>query len=298
MITTDGLPAQKCFCCSAVLATRDDFCPECMTPASLSHTVDSKGGVDGFLSILGASNSGKTVYSGLLLDMLSKGGEDFRGSAASSFSVDLQENVVTALERRVFPEKTPSEVDRWQWLHCTLSMRYGRNRKRTVDLVSPDFAGEAIATEITYPGHFPAVRHIVTRSSGILILCDSIRVRDEGAGEDLFAMKVASYVAEQHKAASRIKRRKPDRKLSVAVVFTKCDSCPEAIEDPTKFARHNTSRLYEFCKRTFDRTEFFAAGVAGSSGLIADKNGWKVRVPFHIQPFGIVEPLRWLVGAE
>lgn len=295
MIATSGAIADYCVCCSTRLASRDEFCPDCQTPTSLSQSVISGGGADRFISVLGASNAGKTVYSGLLLDILSKGKEDFRGAALSSFSVDLQENVITALERRSFPEKTPAEVDAWQWLHCKISMARKKGDK-TIDLVSPDFAGEAIAMEIAQPGLYPAVQHIVQRSSGILFLCDAVRVRDEGAGEDLFAMKLASYVAEQHRLQAG--QRRGPAGPSVAIVFTKCDTCPEALESPDTFAKHNTARLYEFCQRTFKRTQFFAAGVAGSSGVLVDANGWQARVPFHIQPYGVVEPLRWLVDEK
>ena len=103
----------------------------------------------------------------------------------------------TSLKRRTFPEKTPSEADAWQWLHCKLTVA-SKKSVSSFDLISPDFAGEAIATEISRPGLYPAVEHVVTQSSGIMILCDSLRVRDHGAGEDLFAMKLATYIAERH----------------------------------------------------------------------------------------------------
>jgi hypothetical protein len=79
-------------------------------------------------------------------------------------------------------------------------------------------------------------------------------------------------------------------------VFTKCDGCPEAIEDPSAFAQNNTSRLFEFCRRTFRRHKFFAASVAGSSGMLSDTAGRQMRIPFHIQPQGVLEPLQWIVG--
>ncbi|MCG8651241.1 MAG: hypothetical protein MI861_15490, partial [Pirellulales bacterium] len=76
----NGLPtaALECVCCETRLAGRDEFCPECQTPASLSQTVASRGEEQNFISVLGASNAGKTVYLGLLLDILSKGPEEFR----------------------------------------------------------------------------------------------------------------------------------------------------------------------------------------------------------------------------
>ena len=289
-----------CACCDQRLSDRDEYCRECSTPASLSHAVAKRVGTQNFVSVLGASNAGKTVYLGLLLDILSKGTDAFRGLPTSAFSIDLQQQVVTALEGRVFPNKTPSEADAWKWLHCQISMAETKKKKqkyRTMDLVSPDFAGEAISLEIDQTGTYPAIGHVVKKSSGILILCDSMRVRDAGSGEDLFATKLASYIAQTHGLASdHGNSRSRQSGPSVAIVFTKCDGCPEAIEDPARFAANNTSRLFEYCRRTFSRHAFFAASVAGSSGVLADQTGRKMRIPFHIQPRGIIEPLRWIVN--
>jgi hypothetical protein len=271
----------------------------------LSRIVASRSGVQNFVSVLGASNAGKTVYLGLLLDILSKGSNEFRGLPSNAASIELQEQVVTALERRSFPEKTPSESERWKWMHCQLSLpgqrRPGKRQAdhdgQQIDLVSPDFAGEAIALEVQRAGMYPAIRHIVKKSVGILVLCDSTRVRDQGATEDLFAMKLASYIAEQHGLSSDLAgRRKPIAGPSVAVVFTKSDQCPDAIEDASSFAANNTPRLYEYCRRTFAHHQYFAVAVAGSSGLLADTNQLRMRVPFHVQPNGIVDPLRWIVS--
>ena len=285
-----------CVCCEHRLSDREEFCPECQAPASLSQSVAMRGGEHRFVSVLGASNAGKTVYLGLLLDILSKGPEDFRGMASSAFSVDLQEQVVTALEHRMFPEKTPAEADAWKWLHCQVSITE-KKESMDVDLISPDFAGEAIAMEINQAGLYPAIQHIVAKSSGLLILCDSMRVRDEGSGEDLFAMKLASYIAQLHGLASDGKKIKSrPQGPSIAIVFSKCDGCPEATQDPTQFAANNTPRLFEFCRRTFSRHAFFAASVAGNSGMLADRTGLQMRIPFHIEPRGVVQPLQWVVG--
>lgn len=286
-------PVLDCVCCGQRVTERDPCCAECQTPIAVSRTAASRNGTQGFISVLGASNAGKTVYLGLLLDMLSKGTDSLRGAATGAFSIDLQEHVITALERRSFPEKTPSEADSWKWCHCQLSMTE-KKRTRHIDLISPDFAGEAIAMEINHAGMYPAISQVVSKSSGLMILCDSMRVRDAGSSEDLFGMKLASYIAEQHGLETdgrRVRKSGP----SVAIVFTKCDGCPEAIEAPPLFASHNTPRLFEYCRRTFSRHSFFAASVAGSSGMLADTAGRQMRVPFHIQPIGIVEPLQWLV---
>ncbi len=285
-----------CVCCSARIERCEEYCPNCQTPICLSQSVALQGGGHSFVSVLGASNAGKTVYLGLLLDMLSKGPAEFRGVAASPFTVDLQEYVVRSLENRAFPEKTPAEADTWQWLHCKLTMSKDKSI-RTADLISPDFAGEAIATEISRPGLYPVVEHVITRSGGILLLCDSLRVRDHGASEDLFATKTAAYIAERHELHDE-SAAKEGRGPAVAVVFTKCDACPEAVQNPSNFASSNTRRLFDFCHQRFKRVEFFATGVAGSTGVLMDHRGWKTRIPFHIQPHGILEPLKWLLAAE
>jgi len=288
-----------CVCCDQPLSSASDYCPVCETPTTLSSTVAARGGRQEFISVLGASNAGKTVYLGLLLDILSKGSDAFRGTATSAFSIDLQEQVVTALERRMFPAKTPTEADAWKWLHCEISMAQKKSTKH-IDLISPDFAGEAIAMEINQSGMYPAIGHVVQKSTGLMILCDSLRVRDEGSAEDLFGMKLASYIAAQHGLANKPETRKRSSRShvgpSIAIVFTKCDGCPEAIEDPAAFAANNTPRMFEYCRRTFAHHNFFAASVAGSSGVLTDSNGKQTRMPFHTQPQGVLEPLRWIVG--
>ncbi|MEZ6138488.1 MAG: hypothetical protein R3C53_26700 [Pirellulaceae bacterium] len=285
-----------CVCCNTQFGGYEDYCGKCQTPVSLSQSVVAHGGGHTFISVLGASSAGKTVYLGLLLDILSKEPADFRGAAASAFSVGLQEHVVNELENRSFPEKTPAEADAWNWLHCKLTIAEKRST-RSVDLISPDFAGEAIAMEMQQPGLYPVVANVVRRSSGILILCDSVQVRDHGSGEDLFAMKLASYIAEQHSLYGKPKG-KAGKGPSLAIVFTKTDACPEAVEDPTAFAANNAPRLYEFCRQTFRHQQYFAAGIAGSTGVISDNRGAQMRVPFHIQPYGVLEPLRWTLAAK
>jgi hypothetical protein len=299
-IAKDSSLSIECVCCGERLVEQQDHCATCQAPASVSRAAAGRTSRPSFVSVLGASNAGKTVYSGLLLDVLSGGAESFRGTATGAFSVDLQEQVVTALERRTFPEKTPGEADAWKWLHCQISMTEKR-KTRHVDLVSPDFAGEAIAMEVSEPGLYPAIEQVVRKSTGLLVLCDSMRVRDAGSGEDLFAMKLATYIAQLHGMATDRTETKSRRRPAVVgpaigIVFTKGDACPEAIENPASFAMNNTPRLYEYCSRMFPRHAYFAASVTGSSGAVLDSHGYRMRVPFHIQPYGIVEPLHWILA--
>lgn len=287
-------PGISCACCGNPLASGDGICSQCQTPAELSRTVAGRETPPQFVSVLGASGAGKTVYLGLLLDLLSKGASQLRGLATSPFSISLQEQVVTALQQRIFPDKTPAEADEWKWVHCQVTVPEKKTEKH-VDLLAPDFAGEAIAMEIDQAGMYPVIQNVVARSRGLLILCDSLKVRDDGSSEDLFAMKVASYIAGAHQVSAQPSRKYKRRGPAIAIVFTKCDSCPEAKQDPQGFAANNVPRLWEFCRRTFPRHAFFSASVAGSSGLLADQTGRHMRIPLHIEPHGISEPLKWII---
>jgi hypothetical protein len=286
----------NCICCGTPMTGKDEFCKHCAAPGALSRVASQHADSTGFISVLGASNAGKTVYLGMLLDILSKEGGAVSGAPTSTFSVNLQEQVITALERREFPEKTPSESDMWNWVHCELNLK-DRKGNSSLELISPDLAGEAIAMEVQQTGTYPIIQQVVRRSSGIMILCDSIRVREAASGDDLFAMKLAAYVAQLHGLSPSERASKRTATIpSLAIVLTKCDGCPEAMENPHGFAANNMPRLNEFCRRTFPRHEYFSASVAGNTGYVVEPNGGGQRIPLHIEPRGIVEPLCWLVA--
>ncbi|TWT88059.1 TRAFAC clade GTPase domain-containing protein [Stieleria varia] len=282
----------ECICCEYQLDADDIYCPECQTPSEITRSLIARDSRPHFISVVGASNAGKTVYLGLLLDMLCGGAQKLKGIPNGAFSIGLQEQVVTALEQRSFPEKTPTETDLWKWLHCVVTDSSTRKQKQ-IDFVAPDFAGEAIAAEMEQPGLYPAVQHIVSRSSALLLLCDSLQVRDSGSREDLFAMKLGSYISQVQGLADL--KGKKDLSPAVAVVFTKTDVCPEAAEDPQRFMANNMPRFLDYCRRNFKRHAIFAASVVGASAMLSDGAGNAQRVPLHIEPRGVIEPLHWAI---
>ena len=288
-IDTEG---PECVCCQTQLTADDTYCPECQTPSEITDSLLSRKSRPHFISVVGASNAGKTVYLGLLLDILCGGAQRLKGIPNGAFSIGLQEQVVTALEQRTFPEKTPTESDLWKWLHCVVTDS-SKKRAREVDFVAPDFAGEAIAAELDQPGLYPAVEHVISRSSALLLLCDSTAVRDAGSREDLFAMKLGSYISQVQGLADL--GTKKDLSPAVAVVFTKTDACQEAADDPQRFMANNMPRFLDYCDRNFPRHAIFAASVVGSSGVISDSAGNVQRVPLHIEPRGVIEPLHWAI---
>ncbi|QDU40441.1 hypothetical protein Mal4_47980 [Maioricimonas rarisocia] len=281
----------RCVCCQQETPDRGGFCMNCEGPLDVTRAVHDRGTPARFVSVLGSSGAGKTVYLGVLLDMLSKGSQSLRGLPNGAFSVAVQQQTIHSLQSRQFPEKTPTESDSWRWVHCEVS--HEKRPKRLVDIVTPDFAGEAIALETEHENTFPIIRSIVSQSEGMLLLFDSHRARDFSRDEDFFAMKLVSYIARVR--GKRWGRRVKKVRSPVAVVYTKADSCPEAMGDPREFAAATMPGLVQACKRHFSRHEFFATGVVGSCVTAVDPYQCTMNIPLHVEPRGVIEPLEWIV---
>jgi hypothetical protein len=290
-IANDNESTVRCATCDERNTPRAHYCPTCLTPLELSRSVISRGTTGHYISVLGASGAGKTVYLGFLLDMLSKGVGDLRGLSNGAFTVGVQQETMTALQRRQFPEKTSVEADRWQWVHCEITRK---NRTRNVvDLVAPDFAGEAIAMQIEKASDFRTIDYVVRRSRALLLLIDSVQVRDASREQDFFAMKLASYIRALHANGGYLRRGR--LRIPVAIVMTKADMCCEAQTDPFAFAKANLPGFVHACERSFGVYGLFAAGVVGSTATLTGPFGDRAEVPLHIEPHGIVEPLEWVM---
>ena len=108
------------------------------------------------VTVVGDSNVGKTVYLGMLLDMLTQRADDFEAIPKGAYSVNLQHNVITYLGARHFPPKTAIEVDDWHWAYYQVAHRDCPDH--IFDLVMPDMAGEDIAAEVASPSTFAVIR--------------------------------------------------------------------------------------------------------------------------------------------
>jgi hypothetical protein len=263
-------------------------CNTCLLPFKVIEAIQSRPGSPQFVGVLGPSGVGKTVYLGLLLDLLTRGECGLHGLARSPFTLTLHRKLILALERQRFPEKTPIESDRWDWVHCEIT---ARKRKAPYEVVAPDVAGEAVVGELENQGTYKTVRALIGRCAGLVILIDVIEIIAEGKGQELFAMQLISYL-------DALKPRKRNRKVDVpvAIVFTKSDLCDEPIRDPESFARSNTPALYSQCRARLERCSFYVSGVAGATGRLIDRNGQEMLVPLRVEPRGIVEPFAWMVN--
>ena len=204
---------------------------ELLRPGRGDRIDPDAGAAPRFVGVVGPSGVGKTVYLGMLLDLLSRGAGGLHGLARGPFSLALHRNVMLSMERQRFPDKTPSEPDRWQWVSCEVT---GQKKERGFDIVAPDLAGEAIMAELERPRSNPTVRALIGRCSGLVVLVDILQVIADGQAQELFAMQLVSYLASLRPAKRRQKIDVP-----VAVVFTKADLCDEAVGDPEELARAN-----------------------------------------------------------
>lgn len=284
------LQATQCYICGYRNAQEAALCGSCSAPLSLAHEVRADGTGPNLVSVVGDTNVGKTVYLGYLLDMLSRRAGEFEAIPKGPFSINLQQTVMSYLSARLFPPKTPNEVDQWHWAYCQVADR--REKEQWFDLVMPDMAGEAIAIELDGPQAYPVIRGLLQRSTGMMLLVDASLAAMGHVQADFFAYKLMSYIDQLAEVRLGDKVATP-----IAIVLCKSDYCPQAFDDPITFVRTNLNRLWNLCDSRFANIGYFAATVIGAIGFGTDEDDNVVPIPLHSGPRGILEPFEWLLGA-
>jgi hypothetical protein len=265
-----------------------DACTRCYAPRDVIQSILARDQAPRYVGVLGPSGVGKTVYLGMLLDLLAHGAAGLHGVARGTFSLTLHRNVMLALESQRFPEKTPSEPDRWHWVHCEVAG--GRRKEPCVDLVTPDVAGEAVMAELERPGSNLTIRALLLRCAGMIVLIDTAEVVVGGQGQEMFAMQLVTYLDSLHVNRNR------KVEVPVSLVFTKADLCEEPIDDPDAFARAHAPALWRLCQARLKHFRFFRSGIAGSCGRLVEPDGRECLVPLRVEPSGIIEPFAWLLS--
>jgi hypothetical protein len=273
-----------CYICGGGNNFDAELCRHCHAPMALAHQAQSQKICPRMLAAIGPSGAGKTVYLGMLTDLLSRQDERLQLLARGAFSIRLQQHTMSALSKGEFPSKTPSEPDRWHWVHCQVL----RKKHKPAELIMPDLAGEALLEEVDHPGTYPVIRSFLGKCSGVLVLIDAPRAEQGDSDEDFHTMKLISYLCENCDAAAQWPTR------PVALVFTKADQCERCFEDPAAFAQRHTPGLAQQCRERLKKHAFFAVGVAGAIGHRLENHG-RVQIPLRIEPRGIVEPFAWLL---
>jgi len=276
-----------CYICETDNTFDCEFCTHCAAPMALAHQANSQKIHPRMLAVVGSSDAGKTVYLGMLMDMLSRMPDRMQVLARGAFSITLQQTTLAALSRCEFPRKTPNEPDRWNWVHCQIR-RPGR--RHLMELIMPDMAGEAVLEEVDHPHSFRVVRAFLEKCTGVMILVDSMRLREGTREQDYFTMKLLSYLSELKSGSKKDWAKRP-----VALVLTKADRHEECLEDPAAFAKSHAAGLWQHCQERFGCHKFFATGVAGAVAAHESMAEGRVQVPLRIEPHGIVEPFEWLL---
>ncbi len=276
-----------CLICEQGNTLDAEVCRNCYAPMVLAHQALSRQASPLMIATLGPSGVGKTVYLGMLLDMLSRQPKELQMTARGGFSVTLQQTTLAALSRCEFPNKTPSEPDRWNWVHSQL--RSPRHRQ-PIELVMPDIAGEALFEEVDHPHSYQLIHAFLERCHGVMILIDGTKLQSGSLDEDYFAMKLLSHLSELGNDP-----KSPWGNRPMALIFSKADECEMCFEDPASYAQRHAPGLWRACQQRFKKHKFFAAGVAGAC-VVSDLHGdGPQRVPLRIEPRGIIEPFEWLV---
>jgi hypothetical protein len=276
-----------CYVCEEGNTFDAELCRHCFAPMALAHQANSQKVRPKMIATIGPSGAGKTVYLGMLMDMLSRQPDRIQALARGAFSINLQQSTASALARGEFPAKTPSEPDRWNWVHCQV---HGQRQKRPLELIMPDMAGEALMEEIDHPHSFRVIRSLLAKCSGVLILIDAARLHGGTLDQDYFTMKLLSYLLELHDSPKQSWAKQP-----VGLVFTKSDESDQCFNDPAAFAQAHAGGLWKHCRERLHNYQFFAASVAGGCAYRMTRTG-RVRIPLRIEPRGIVEPFEWMIN--
>jgi hypothetical protein len=266
-------------------------CKICSAPMALTRDAVHQGRKQHMVSILGESNVGKTVYLGFLLDMLSQRAGDFEAVPVGPYSINVQQNVVGHMAARVFPPKTPMEADQWNWAYYQICKHRSGGPTGWIDLVMPDMAGESIAAEVTTPETFRVISSLTDKSEGMMLLLDAALAANGSSQPDFFGLKMLTYV-------DTITRTARDQLIQTptAVVLCKADHCPEAFDDPCRFAEANLNRTWNLCHSRLACFEFFACSVVGSLGYgTSPHEEFVVPVPLHTALRGVLEPFEWVI---
>ncbi len=277
----------SCYICETDNTFDSEFCSHCSAPMALAHQANSQKICPRMLAVVGASAVGKTVYLGMLMDMLSRRPERMKLFARGAFSITLQQTTLSALARCEFPRKTPNEPDRWNWVHCQIRLP---KQRRPMELIMPDMAGEAVLEEVDHPHTFRVVRSFLEKCTAAMILIDGEKLQEGSREQDYFTMKLLSYLSELDRGRKNVWSKRP-----VALIFSKADQNELCLEDPEAYAKSRLPGLWQHRQERFGCHKFFAAGMAGACATHESILDGRVHVPLRVEPRGIVEPFEWLL---
>lgn len=287
----------ECLICKQENCRSATRCRACLAPMALAHQAESVKQAPRIIAVLGAAAAGKTVYLGMLMDILTRQVGLPHTTARGPLSISLQQTTATALSTGWFPEKTARSPEHWHWVHCQF---HCRRRRQPMEVVFADVAGDAFAEETERDGRYPAIRALLANCAGVMVLADAERLKAGDHESDFVTLKLLTLLGDLREEQARSRRGNPLRRSGgldrrpLALVLTKSDKCEGCADDPREFAEAHAGTLLGSCQSRFSRHKVFACSVTGAT---ADRQmyGSRQQVPLRIEPHGIVEPFGWLV---
>ncbi|MEX2169755.1 MAG: hypothetical protein WD851_10620 [Pirellulales bacterium] len=290
---TQQSAALDCIVCGHENCLAAERCHGCSAPLALARQATKLRAKTHFIAVLGASGVGKTIYLGMLMDMLIRRVGALRATFRGPHSISLQQTTTTALASGWYPDRTSRNPEDWDWVQFQM---YCGRKKQAFELVLPDISGEALAEEVDHEGRYPAIRGLLARCSAVVVLADAERLQAGDHADDFVTLKLMTLLSELTPRATgrigRLKRRREKRPL--ALVLTKADTCQTCADNPTAFAENHATSLLHDCQSRFPNTRVFAGSVAGAS-VWHDVGGRRRQAPLRIEPHGVVEPFGWLL---
>ena len=224
-------------CCSAAR------CRNCQAPMALAHQTQSVKKRPHMIAVIGASGAGKTVYLGLLMDMLTRHVGLLRSTARGPMSISLQQTTTTALATGWFPEKTVTTPEHWHWVHCQFNCR---RRRRPLELVIPDVSGEAWRSRRSRPAAIRRFARCWPSARGVMVLADAERLQGRRPFAGLRHAQ-AAVAASASCATSKLARRR--QRGPNGGRWRWCSprrtSATDSIENPREFAEAHAGAVVE-----------------------------------------------------
>lgn len=287
-----------CLLCGENNLIDSTSCRNCTAPMEITRIVaEAKKTRPQIIATLGAPGVGKSVYLGMLLDILTRQRDRSDVTTLGTSSVDLQQTTVAALTRGEFPEPTSRKPEDWTWAHCRLSRS---TRKTPLEVFLPDMSGTAVVQEYEHRKSYDVIPGLISKATGLMLFVDSSRVQEGDKDEEFFALKLLQYFEEiQTKEAQKqhTKRRRKRAPIShVAIVLTKADCSDDCRHHTAEFVRGQMAALWQHCEDRLPSHRFFAASAVGCCATVKDRREFDVTIPLRVEPQGVIEPFRWLLG--
>lgn len=280
----------NCLICDEENSSATERCCRCATPMAISRACAGSKKAPALMAVVGASGVGKSVYLGMLMDMLVRRVGGISACVCGPYSIGLQQATTTALASGYYPDRTSLNPEDWHWVHCQVECSRG---KRRTELVMADVSGEAWQQEADRPGTHPALGALLKKCSAMMVVADAQQLHAGDHNSDFVVLKLLSQLDESRRGEKRSGRRV--NRTPLAMVLTKADQRQSCLDDPTGFAEAHAESLLRDCENRFPNTRVFGASVAGSSAL-RTVGGHRRETPLRIEPQGVVEPFGWLLS--